>query len=87
MSLDWRSLVDAVVGAITSIADVVSRILYTLYDMFMREMGGERGVYTFMQAIAFGVLLNLILKMFGVDVGKLLTQLFNRLDQYVSRWF
>jgi len=87
MSLSWDAFANAVMGAMTSIADAVSRIIYTLYDMFMREMGGERGVYTFVQAITFGVLLNFVLKIFGLDVGKLLTRLFNRLDQYVSRWF
>jgi len=87
MSLDWRSLVDAVVGVATAVADAVARVFYTLYELFMREVGGPEGLKTLMEAVVFGVLLNKALKFIGLDLGKLLTQLFNRLDQYVSRWF
>jgi len=87
MSLDLRSFVDAIMGAVNAVIDAATRVFYTLYELFMREVGGPSGLASLMQTFVFGILLNYALKLVGVDLGKLLSQLFNRLDQYASRWF
>jgi len=87
MSLNWNEFANAVMDVLTTVANAAQRVFYTLYELFMREMGGPEGVKTFVEAIVFGVLLNYALKFIGLDIGKMLTQFFNRLDQLASRWF
>jgi len=87
MSLNWNEFANAVMDVLTTVANAAQRVFYTLYELFMREMGGPEGVKTLAEGLVFGVLLNYALKLIGLDIGKMLTQFFNRLDQYVSRWF